>query len=410
MALTEQKINAIKPQAKDTWYSDEKGLRLLVKANGSKYWRLAYRFGGKQKTLSLGVYPNVSLKDARLKRDKARIDIAEHRDPGQTRKNEKHRTKMVDAKLFSSLAKAWWEHSKGIWTEEHAKRVWTRLSKNTFEYLDVKPVEEIVPKDVRDVVRRIEARGTLDVAERVLQDIKRVFSHGVYEEWIKFNPAGELKQKNVVMPHKVSHRPSMKNDELGLFLSELDHYGKRGRLLTKYAITMQVYTFVRPGELRGAEWVEFDRENSIWRIPGKRMKMKTDHLVPLSNQILTLLDHIKKISGQYRLLFPSERCRLRPMSDNTMRRAIFKLGYDGNNHDKSKAVPHGFRANAASILNEHGFNADAIERQLSHMERNDVRAAYTYHAEYLDQRKKMMQWWADHLDEKKAKVLMERKH
>lgn len=185
----------------------------------------------------------------------------------------------------------------------------------------------------------------------------------------------------------------------------LDNYHCRGRLLTQYAIQLLMMTFVRPGELRGAQWSEFDRSAAMWRIPAKRMKMKTEHLVPLSRQALTLLDKIQIISGKYILLFPSEKIRLQPMSDNTMNRAIFKLGYDGQTDERSKAVPHGFRANASSILNEKGFHADAIERQLSHIERNDVRAAYIYHAQYLDVRKEMMQWWADQLEERKMIAL-----
>lgn len=404
MALTEQKIINIKPSDKDQWLTDSKGLRLLVKRNGSRYWRFNYRFAGKQKTLALGVYPEVPLKLARLERDKARLEIASGFDPSQSKAEQKRRSKVDDERLFSCLAKAWWEHEKGIWTKDHANRVWKRLKDNCFQQLNLKNIEDITPKDVRDVVRSIESRGALDVAARVLQDIRRAFSYGVQEEWLKYNPASEMRQKDVLKPYKSSRRASMHNDELGLFLLELSKYHTKGRRLTQMALGMLIHTFVRPGELRGAEWKEFDLERRVWRIPEERMKMSSPHIVPLSNQVVTLIQELQPITGQYDLLFPSEKCRSEPMSDNTMRRAMFRMGWDGNADGRSKATPHGFRANASSILNEQGFHADAIERQLSHMERNDVRAAYIYHAQYLDIRKEMMQWWSDYLDEQKREA------
>ena len=181
-------------------------------------------------------------------------------------------------------------------------------------------------------------------------------------------------------------------------MQELGEYHQQGRLLTQLAIQLLVLTFVRPGELRGARWQEFDLENALWRIPAERMKMKTEHLVPLSKQARAILAELQPITGHFDLVFPSDKNRSQSISDNTMRRAIFRLGYDGNTIGKAKATPHGFRANASSMLNEKGFNADAIERQLSHMERNKIRGAYTHHAQYLDDRKEIMQWWADYLD------------
>ncbi len=401
MALTEKLINGLTPSNKDQWVTDGEGLRLLVKTNGKRYWRFNYRFTGKQKTLALGVYPVVSLKAARLLRDKARITINEGIDPAAARSEAKSAQRLKDAKLFSELAKRWWEHDRGLWTKDHAQRVWTRLKDNSFRSLDLKPIEDITPKDVLEVVRSIEDRGAHDVAGRVLQDIRRSFKFGVREGWLKFNPAAEMALKDILKPHKSSRRPSMNNNELGLFQHALDHYRYKGRNLTELAIKMLMHTFLRPGELRGARWCEFDLENALWRIPDERMKMNTPHIVPLSRQVLAFLDEIKGITGGYELLFPSEKDRNKPMSDNTMRRAMFKLGWDGLTEGKSKATPHGFRANASSILNEQGFRADAVERQLSHMERNDVRRAYIYHAQFLDERKVMMQWWSDFLDKQK---------
>lgn len=247
-------------------------------------------------------------------------------------------------------------------------------------------------------IRKIEARDALDVANRVKQAIKAVCRFGIQNGIATRNPAGDL--DGIVRQRKVQHHPSLPREELPRFLRELKAYG--GRPLTKCAISLLLLTFVRSGELRGARWSEFYLEDKVWRIPANRMKMGTEHLVPLARQTLELLEQLWSMTGKYDLVFPSERYRDQPMSDNTMRKAIFKLGYDGKHAGKSKAVPHGFRATAASILNETGFNPDAIERQLSHQERNGVRAAYTHHARYLEERYKMMQWWADYLDEIRA--------
>ena len=245
-------------------------------------------------------------------------------------------------------------------------------------------------------IRKIEARGALDVANRVKQSIAAVCRFAVQRGIALQNPASDL--DGLVKQRKVQHRASLPREELPVFLTALDTYGQRGRLLTQLAIRLLVLTFVRSGELRGARWSEFDFNAGLWRIPARRMKMDNEHLVPLSDQSLDVLEQLKPLTGQFRLIFPSERNRNRPMSDNTMRRAIFYLGYDGHHKGKSKAVPHGFRATASSILNESGFNPDAIERQLAHKESNSVRAAYIYHARYLDERRTMMQWWADYLD------------
>jgi integrase len=394
MPLTDIKIKAAKAGDKDQWLSDEKGLRLLVKKNGSKYWRLKYRYQGKQKTLALGVYPDVTLKAAREAVIDAKRLINNGVDPSEHKKNvAKEVTRSVE-NIFKNMAKEWWDQQKGTWTDDHAGRVWTRLNQNTFKAIGDMPLDEITPNDVINVVRQIEKRDALDVASRVLQDIRRVCRYAVQTGRLQSNPATEL--TDILKARKSSHRASLPREELLGFVKALTSYDEKGRLLTKYALQMLVLTFVRPGELRGARWEEFDLNEAVWRIPGERMKMGTDHLVPLAKQSLVIIEQIRPITAHYDLMFPSERDRNNLMSDNTMRRAIFKLGYDGHTPGKSKANPHGFRATASSILNEQGFNPDAIERQLSHMERNGVRAAYTHHARYMDERKEMMQWWADY--------------
>ncbi|WP_444921346.1 tyrosine-type recombinase/integrase [Microbulbifer sp. CnH-101-G] len=397
MALTDSKIKQAKPSDKDQWLTDGQGLRLLIKPTGSKYWRLKYRFQGRQKTLALGVYPSVSLKQARNKVIEARQLLENGQDPSIQRKIEKHQVRENKDRSFATVAEDWWKHQKGTWTENHAHRVWSRLCDNAFPRIGQRPIADIHPHDVIAIVRDIEERDAMDVAQRVLQDIRRVCRYAVQIGKLTHNPASEL--TGILRGRKSNHRASLPREELPSFLKELDFYQERGRALTKLAIQLLILTFVRPGELRCARWEEFDFESALWRIPGERMKMGTDHIVPLSTQACAVLEELKPISGQYPLLFPSERERARPMSDNTMRKAIFKMGWDGSQEGKSKANPHGFRATASSILNETGFNPDAIERQLSHMERNGVRAAYTHHARYMGERKEMMQWWANYLDE-----------
>jgi integrase len=399
MALSDIQIKQAKPEAKDSWLSDEKGLRLLIKPNGSKYWRLKYRFDNKQKTLALGVYPDVSLKAARAAVVEAKQQIAGGIDPSQQKQVDKLTKGQDIANSFASMAKEWWEHQQGRWTPDHAHRVWTRLQDNVFAFIGDKPINDIPPQLIIQVIRRIEDRGALDVASRVLQAIKSVCRYAVQTGKAASNPASEL--AGILKGYKSEHRASLPRSELPEFLRLLANYHHQGRLLTRLAIELLVLTFLRQGELRGARWSEFDIDAKLWRIPAERMKMKSEHLVPLSKQSLAVIEQLRPLTGHYELLFPSERNPLEPMSDNTMRRAIFKLGYDGNTEGKSKANPHGFRATASSILNETGFNPDAIERQLSHMERNGVRAAYTHHARYMDERTTMMQWWADYLDELK---------
>ncbi|MHA7880323.1 MAG: tyrosine-type recombinase/integrase [Saccharospirillum sp.] len=396
MPLTDKQIKALKPTQQDQWVSDENGLRLLVKPTGSRYWRLKYRFGGKQKTLALGVYPNVSLKEARLRVYDAKQKIAAGIDPSQEKAKAKQDLSNTNDNTLRSVAKEWWHHQKGTWTEHHAARVWKRLDDNVLRKIGGLPVSEINPEQIIAIIRKVEERDALDVSERVLQDIRRVCRYAVQVRLIQVNPAAEL--GGVLKARKRAHRPSMPKEEMPVFLRSLEDYNNHGRLLTKLALKLLVLTFVRPGELRGARWEEFDLKDQTWRIPGERMKMGTDHIVPLSRQAIEVLETLQPITGQYELVFPSERERARPMSENTLGKALRVMGYDGTKPGKSKATPHGFRATASSTLNEAGFNPDAIERQLSHMERNGVRAAYTHHAQYLEERTAMMQQWADYLD------------
>ncbi|MEQ9564777.1 MAG: tyrosine-type recombinase/integrase [Porticoccaceae bacterium] len=395
MPLSDLQVRTAKPQDRDYWITDERGLRLLVKSNGSKYWRFKYRFDGKQKTLALGVYPDVSLKMARDRREDARRKIANEEDPGATRKLAKIKRKRALGNTFEHVAREWWDIQRDTWTERHAERVWQRLRDNSIKAFGKLPVEQVKAQDVLEVIRRIERRGAIDLTKRVLQDTNRVLDYAVQIGRMDHNPSISL--RGVVKHKKVEHLPSLPPEQLPQFVTDLEEYPLIGRKLTQLAIKLLLLTFVRPGELRTAEWNEFDLEDRLWRVPSHKMKMKTEHLVPLADQTLETLEEIREITGRYEFLFPSERNRFKPMSDNTLRKAMFIMGYDGKHTGKAKITPHGFRATASSVLNENGFNPDAIERQLSHIERNKVRSAYTHHARFLDDRRKMMQWWANYL-------------
>ncbi|MCF6319457.1 MAG: integrase arm-type DNA-binding domain-containing protein [Proteobacteria bacterium] len=235
MALTDLKIRRTKPQLKDSWVTDEKGLRMLIKPNGSRYWRLSYRYHGKQRTLALGVYPDVTLKMAREERDKAKRLLKKGIDPNQVKKEKKYQYLMNDSNTFSVLAEQWWNFEKGKWKKDHAERLWRRLKTNSFNIMDSKPINQIKPRDILVVVAKIEKRSALDVASRVLQDIRRVFSFAVKRGLLDINPAIEL--TGVVKTYKRKHQPSMQNHELGGFMRDLEEYGKRGFLITQYAVS-----------------------------------------------------------------------------------------------------------------------------------------------------------------------------
>jgi integrase len=388
MPLTDTALRNAGPGEKPYKLSDAGGLFLLVTPNGGKWWRLKYRHGGKEKLLSLGVYPAVTLAAARKARDEAKALLITGADPAATMtKREKTRAaRLKSENSFEALAREWWGKKQGTWTKDHANRILESLVKDAFPSIGHRTITEITPPDILDVLRAIEGRGALDVAARVQQRIKNVFRYAIQTGRAGANPSAEL--AGVLETRKVQHREAMSREILPSFLAKLDGYP--GTHQTKHALTLLMLTFVRPGELRGARWEEFDLDEKVWRIPGERMKMKAPHLVPLSRQALATLEALRPLTGQHALIFPGANDRERPISENTLNDAIRKrLGI--------AATSHGFRATASTILNEAGFRADAIERQLAHVERNKVRAAY-HRSEYLEERAKMMQWWADYLD------------
>ena len=389
MSLTIPQIKNAQPKNKPYKVSDGQGLYLLVQPNGAKYWRLKYRFAGKEKILALGIYPSVSLKEARGARDQAKEQLRQIIDPAATKKATKRAEKAKGNNSFEAVAKEWWKKQQGRWSTQHANKVWHSLEKDVFPYLGHRPIAEIEPPEILDVIRKVEKRGALDVAGRVLQRISSVFRYAVQTYRTKYDPTISL--AGALQTRKTTHRQALSRKELPAFLKALTNYD--GHIITQLALKLLVITFCRSNEIRFAKWQEFELEAKLWRIPAQRMKMGTEHLVPLSNQAIAILDQLRPISGQGEHLFPSERGDHQPISENTMLYAMYRMGY------KSKATPHGFRTSASSILNEEGFNPDAIERQLSHMERNQVRGAYTQHAQYLPERTKMMAWWANYLDQ-----------
>lgn len=402
MSLTAIQIKEAAPSEKDQKLSDGQGMYLLVQKSGGKYWRMDYRFAGKRKTFAIGVFPQVSLKEARDRRYEARKMLSDGLDPSQ----EKKKLKMLsDVPTFAEIVDRWWGHEKDRWSSDHASRVIKRLRDNSFRELGNIPADQITPLQVIAVLKKIEARGALDVASRVKQGIKASYRYAVQHGLVQSNPANDL--DGIVRPRKIQHRASLPRNELPRFLAELDDYYLMGSLITQLAAELLILTLVRSGELRAAKWADFEIEDSMWRIPADTRKNKSeDHVVPLSTQAVELLLRLKDISGGADLLFPSSSNRTKSISENTMRSAIFRMGYDGNAWGKSKAVPHGFRNTASSILNEEGFTPDAVERQLSHGERDSVRAAYTHHARYLKERKLMLQWWADFLDAQRGRPAM----
>ncbi|MEW6489347.1 MAG: integrase arm-type DNA-binding domain-containing protein [Thermodesulfobacteriota bacterium] len=389
MPLTDTAIRNAKPATKPRKLSDERGLYLEVAPSGGKWWRLKYRFGGKEKRLSLGVYPDVGLKDARDRRDDARKLLANGIDPGAVRKAEKAAGTVRAANSFEVVAREWYAKFSPGWVPSHGGRILRRLEKDVFPWIGARPVAEVAAPELLRVVRRIESRGALETAHRALQNCGQVFRYAVATGRADRDPSGDL--RGALPPVKERHHPSITDPkEIGALLRAIDDY--TGDFVTKCALGLAPLVFVRPGELRRGEWSEVNMEAAEWRIPAERMKSRAPHLVPLSRQALDVLRELHPLTGAGRYLFPGARSSSRPMSENTVNAALRRLGYA-----KDEMTGHGFRSMASTLLNEQGWHRDAIERQLAHGERDSVRAAYNY-AEHLAERRRMMQAWADFLD------------
>jgi integrase len=388
MSLSDTKVRNAKPRAKPFKIADGEGLFLLITPAGSKYWRLKYFFAGKERLLALGVYPEITLSDARERRFQARKVLAAGNDPSETKKEAKRLVALKTANSFEVVAREWLENRNHEWAPITAEATRGRLERYILPKLGQRPIADISAPEVLTMLRSVEHRGALDTAQRVMRICGQVFMYAIATGRAERNPVPDL--RGALKAPIVQHRAFLKESELPLFLKQLEAYD--GHPQTPLALRFLLLTFVRTNELRGALWTEIAWDKAEWRIPAERMKMKEQHIVPLSRQAIAVLRELQKLSGYRQYVFPNQHNPATFMSENTMLYALYRMGYH------SRTTGHGFRSTASTILNEHDFRADVIERQLAHTERNSVRAAYN-HAQYLPERRKMMQWWADYLDE-----------
>ena len=369
--------------------ADEKALYLEVTAAGGKYWRWKYRHGGKEKRLALGVYPDVSLAQAREARDDARKLLKDGTDPGQLRREAKAASAFDQANTFEAVARLWWDHWRDGKSPRHADYAIKRLEADAFPLLGSRPIASLTAKDLTRMAKAVQERGAIDLAHRVLQMAGQVMRYAVAHDLIERNPATDVKPSDTLKSRRKENYARLGEKELPELLRKIEAY--QGGPYTRLAMQLMALTFVRTTELIAARWAEFDLHAAEWRIPPERMKMKTPHIVPLSPQAVEVLKVLHTLSGGRELLFPGERDHSKPMSNNTILKALERMGYKG------RMTGHGFRGMASTILHEQGYAHHAIELQLAHQERNEVSAAYN-HATYLKERRVMMCEWANHLD------------
>jgi integrase len=387
--LTDTRIKTAKPQAKLYKLTDERGLHLSVYPNASKLWQMRYRTEGKERTASLGRYPEVSLAEAREKRDQMRKLIAKGVDPVQSQKAAKEAKKLAQTNSFEAVARTWFEGWKDARSPRHAEYVIRRLEADVFPVIGSRPVSEIQAPELVKMMKAIQRRGALDIAKRCYQMTGQVFRYAIAHGIAERNPAGDIKPSDILPSRRQTNYARVEAKELPSLLRAIEAY--QGTPVTRLAMKLMTLTFVRTSELIGARWAEFDLQAGQWRIPAERMKMRIEHIVPLSLQVIQILQILHGITGHSELLFPGERDHGKPMSNNTILKAIERMGYKG------RMTGHGFRGLASTVLHEQGFDHAHIDLQLAHQERNAVSAAYN-HATYLKQRTKMIQWWGDYLD------------
>ena len=384
-ALSEAKIRASRPKERAYKVFDERGLFLLVTPTGGRLWRFRYRLGGVEKLLTLGAYPDVPLKRAREKREDARKLVADGIDPSAKRQAER----ATQVETFEAIAKEWLELQRKSLAAETMDILGTRLKSFLYPYVGSRPIASITAQELLSALRRIEARGKHETAHRVRSLAGRVFRYAVATGRAQHDVAADL--KDALAPVKSRNFASVTEPaRVGELLRAIDGYS--GQPITALALKLAPLVFVRPGELRGAEWSEFDLDGAEWRIPAARMKMGEQHIVPLSRQAVAILRELQLLTGSGRYVFPSLLSAERPMSDNTLNAPLRRLGYASD-----EQTGHGFRSMANTLLNEQGFAPDVIELQLAHQERNKVRAAYN-RAQRLEARRKMMQAWGNLLD------------
>ena len=387
MKLNARQVDAAKPREKAYKLADGAGLYLEVVPSGSRYWRMKYRFNGKEKRLAFGVYPAVSLAQARALRDEAKKKLAEGIDPSFAKKEEKLVRDVQLNNTFQAVALEWHGTKVSRWSEGYASDIIEAFNKDIFPYIGQLPVNDIKPLVLLNVLRRMESRGATEKAKKVRQRCSEVFRYAIVTGRAEYNPAADL--TSAMSGHESKHYPFLTVEELPDFFKALTGY--TGSPLVVLAARLLILTGVRTGELRGAFWSEFDLEKAVWEIPAERMKMKRPHLVPLSTQALEIVQQLKVISGQYPLVFPGRNDPRKTMSEASINQVFKRIGYTG------KVTGHGFRHTMSTILHEEGFNTAWIETQLAHVDKNAIRGTYN-HALYLEGRREMMQWYADCID------------
>lgn len=404
MKLTDISCRSAKPKEKPYKKSDGGGLYLYVKPDGAKYWRLKYYYLGKEKLMALGIYPLISLQEAREKRDTAKRLLDKGQDPNSVKRERKRQTLERHKNTFEAVAREWHENQLAKWSEPHGHNVMRRMDVDIFPYIGKRPIADIDPTELLEVLRKIEKRGALDVTARVKQISGQVFRYGIATGRCERDPSADL--KGALKVGKVSHFAALDIKEIPEFLQTLERNQARLFSRTQRAIKMLMLTFVRTNELINATWDEFDFDNATWEIPGWRMKMRNPHIVPLSRQVIELLKEQKEETGHLNTdwVFPSQVRPKDPMSNNTILFAIGRMGYKG------RMTGHGFRALAMSNIKEKlGYRHEVVDRQLAHAHKSKVDRAYD-RAQFLGEREKMMQEWADYIDAlpKQAEVIMKR--
>lgn len=388
MKLNARQVDAAKPREKAYKLADGAGLYLEVVPSGSRYWRMKYRFNGKEKRMAFGVYPAVSLAQARALRDEAKKKLAEGIDPSFAKKEEKLVRDVQLNNTFQAVALEWHGTKVSRWSEGYASDIIEAFNKDIFPYIGQQPVNEIKPLVLLNVLRRMESRGATEKAKKVRQRCSEVFRYAIVTGRAEYNPAADL--TSAMSGHESKHYPFLTVEELPDFFKALAGY--TGSLLVVLAARLLILTGVRTGELRGAFWSEFDLEKAVWEIPAERMKMKRPHLVPLSTQALEIVQQLKVMSGQYPLVFPGRNDPRKTMSEASINQVFKRIGYTG------KVTGHGFRHTMSTILHEKGFNTAWIETQLAHVDKNAIRGTYN-HAQYMEGRREMMQWYANYMAE-----------
>ncbi len=386
MKLNARQVETVKPKEKSYKLTDGGGLYLEVSASGAKYWRMKYRYGGKEKRIAFGVYPHVSLADARQKREAAKKLLASGTDPGETKKAEKLAQKIAMENSFELMAREWHKNKADRWSLRYREEIIDTFEKDIFPFIGRRPIADIKPMELLETLKRMEKRGALEKMRKVRQRCGEVFRYAIITGRAEYNPAPDL--ASALSTPKKQHYPFLSAEEMPYFIRDLEGY--TGSIITKNAAKILMLTGVRTKEMRFATWQEIDLESGLWEIPAERMKMRRPHIVPLSTHVIALFKQLLPITGHYPYIFIGRNDRKKPISKETVNQVIELLGYKG------RATGHGFRHTMSTILHEQGYDSAWIELQLAHVDKNSIRGTYN-HAQYLEKRRDMLQWYADQI-------------